>query len=191
MLANAGVPMLFVQMPFLLMALPLVIAIEAVLCRHWLNVPWKRAWVVTTIANAISTLAGFPILWIALVIIQLLAGGGGEPGLAEPWYSIYSVTVQAAWLLPDGKRLYWMVPTAGIVLLIPAFFVTVLIEGIVYRKAFGEACPHGKVTRATWGMHFITYGLLFIAAVALLLSSIRHHRRASDAETETSQVGRS
>jgi hypothetical protein len=32
-LANAGVPMLVVQMPFLVMALPIVIAIEAALCR--------------------------------------------------------------------------------------------------------------------------------------------------------------
>jgi hypothetical protein len=39
MLANAGVPMLFVQMPFLVMALPVVIAVEAVLCRRWLEVP--------------------------------------------------------------------------------------------------------------------------------------------------------
>ena len=108
MLANAGVPMLFVQMPLLLLALPVVIAIETALCRRWLSVSWKQAWKATAIANVVSTLAGFPIMWIALVLLQMLCGGGGFPHLPEPWFSVYTVTVQAAWLLPIEGRLYWM-----------------------------------------------------------------------------------
>ena len=76
-LANAGVPMLFVQMPLLLITLPVVIAVEAALCRRWLGVSWKKAWKSAAIANIASTVVGFPILWIALVIIQMAVGGGG------------------------------------------------------------------------------------------------------------------
>src|SRR5438046_5227553 len=108
--------MLFVQMPLLVMALPVVIAVEAWLCRRWLDVSWKQAWSGSAIANLLSTLAGFPILWIALVAAQMFLGGGGVPQVPEPWYSVYTVTLQAAWLLPDEHRLYWMIPTAGIVL---------------------------------------------------------------------------
>ena len=96
MLANAGVPMLFVQMPLLLIALPVVIAIEAALCRRWLGVSWRQAWKGAGIANALSTIVGFPILWVALVIIQMAVGGGGVPRLTEPWISVYTATVQAA-----------------------------------------------------------------------------------------------
>jgi hypothetical protein len=147
--------------------------------------------VVAGIANAISTLAGFPILWIALVIVQMVTGGGGVPKLAEPWYSVYSVTVQAAWLLPDEKRLYWMIPTAGMVLLIPAFFVTVLIEGLVYRKTFSESPRCGEVTRATWRMHLVSYGLLLAAAFGLLVSALRNHKDHQDAAATESQPTRS
>src|SRR6516165_4976483 len=100
LLANAGIPMLFVQMPLLLITLPIVIAVEAALCRRWLGVSWKQAWKSAGIANVLSTLVGFPILWVALVVIQLVVGGGGVPNLTEPWFSVYTVTVQAAWLLP-------------------------------------------------------------------------------------------
>jgi len=175
-LANAGVPMLFVQMPLLLIALPVVIAVEAALCRRWLGVSWKLAWKSAGIANALSTVVGFPILWVALVFIQMVVGGGRVPKLTEPWFSVYTVTVQAAWLLPFEHRLYWMIPTACMVLLIPAFFVTVFIEKKVYRGVLGETIGRMEVTRATWRMHLITYGLLLAAGLCLLGSSLASHK---------------
>jgi len=176
-LANAGVPMLFVQMPLLLIFLPIIIAVEALLCRRWLAISWRQAWKWTSIANGLSTVVGFPILWIALVIVQMLVVGGGVPKLAEPWFSIYTVTVQAAWLLPFEERLYWMIPTACLVLLIPSFLVTVIIEKEIYRRSFAESRGTVGVTRATWRMHFVTYGLLAVAGLGLLASSIVSHRR--------------
>ncbi len=156
-LANAGVPMLFVQMPFLLITLPAIIALEAWLSRRWLAVSWPQAWKWTSIANVVSTVVGFPILWIALVVVQMVIGGGGVPKLSEPWFSVYTVTVQAAWLLPFEERLYWMIPTACMVLLVPSFFVTVFIEKRIYLKAFIENQSQGslRVTGATWKMHLI------------------------------------
>ena len=190
-LANAGVPMLFVQMPLLVMTLPVVIAVEAWLCRRWLGVSWKHAWSSTAIANLLSTLAGFPILWIALVAVQMLVGGGGVPQVSEPWYSIYTVTVQAAWSLPDEDRFHWMIPTACMVLLIPAFFVTVLIERWVYRRTFRESPSFAGVTSATWRMHFVSYGLLLLAGFGLLVSSVVTHKGEPDGAANGSQSIRS
>jgi len=167
-LANAGVPMLFVQMPLLLFALPVVIALEAALCHRWLGISWKQAWRATAIANVISTVAGFPMMWIALVILQMIVGGGSFPNLPEPWFSVYTVTVQAAWLLPIEKRLYWMIPTASLVLMIPAFFITVLIEKRVYQMRLGECLGSMGIGRATWSMHLVSYGLLVVAGLFLL-----------------------
>ena len=187
--ADAGVPMLFVQMPLLIVALPVVIAVEAALCRLWLEVPWKRAWVGASMANLFSTLAGFPILWIALVIVQMCVGGGSFPKLAEPWYSVYGVTVQAPWLLPQDERLYWMVPTAGMVLLVPAFFVTIFIEKRVYRRVFKDSPSATKVPGATWKMHFVTYGLLLAAGLCLLRSSIARHKGEPGGSPKDQAIG--
>lgn len=167
-LANAGVPMLAVQMPLLVMALPVVIAVEACLARRWLRVPWAAAWGWTAVANLVSTLVGFPIAWVACVLAQEFVGGGGVPNLPEPWFSVYTVTVQAPWLLPLEERLRWMVPTAGIVLLVPAFFASVWIEGWIYRRVLAPDAGAPSVRAATWRMHLVTYALLLAAGLCLL-----------------------
>jgi len=164
--------MLFVQMPILIVTLPVVIAIEAFLCRRWLNLPWKRVWIGSLIANTVSTLFGFPILWLAMVFLQIGLGGGGVPKLMEPWLSVYSVTVQAAWLLPDEKRLYWMIPTAALVLLIPAFFLTIYVEGRIYRRVFKDS---QGIPSVTWRVHYISYAFLCAIGIGVLVYSLANH----------------
>lgn len=171
-LANAGVPMLFVQMPLLLISLPVIIAVEACLSRRWLTASWYQAWKWTSVANVVSTVIGFPLMWIAMLAIQMTVGGGSALKLSEPCFSVYTVTVQAAWLLPFQDRLYWMIPTAGMVLLIPAFFVTVAMERQIYKGVFAGNCGPKVVSRATWRMHLVSYGLLTVAGFCLLVSAI-------------------
>ncbi|HYF35703.1 MAG TPA: hypothetical protein VD994_10465, partial [Prosthecobacter sp.] len=168
----SGVPMLAVQLPMMVMALPVVIAVEAALCRRWLGVTWRQAWAGAAAANGVSTLAGFPLAWGAMVALQLAADGGAFSTWPEPWFSVYSVTVQAAWLLPHEGKLYWMIPAALLVLLIPSFFVTVWMEIVMYGRMFKEVVGVG---RATWRMHFVTYGLLLAGGLWLLWTSIRQH----------------
>jgi hypothetical protein len=174
-LANIGVPMLIVQAPLMIMALPVVIFIEAALCRRWFEMDWKSALKATGIANAVSTLIGLPVMWVGLVAIQMVFGGGGVPKLSEPWFSIYSVTAQAAWLLPYEDRLYWMVPTACLVLLVPAFFVTVWIERMFYQRSIKSDASRISISAATWRMHLFSYAFLFFAGFGLLGYSIINH----------------
>ena len=169
--------MLFVQMPLLLVSLPIVILIEGALCRRWFSLEWGRALKVATRANLLSTLVGFPLMWISLVVLQMAFGGGGFPKLEEPWFSVYTVTAQAAWLLPVEGELYWMIPTACLVLLVPAFFVTIFIERRVYRKHFADDEGHVDPTAATWKMHFASYGFLALTGFGLLGSAITKHNR--------------
>ena len=35
--------MLFIQWPYMILALPVVILIEAALCRRWFNIDWSNA----------------------------------------------------------------------------------------------------------------------------------------------------
>src|SRR5690242_5623258 len=126
--------MLFVQLPALVITLPCVIAIEAYLCTRIAQTRLKASFGAAIVANLISTLFGFPLLWGGLLLLELAIGGGGVPKVPEPWLSIYTVTAQAPWLLPYEDRLYWMVPTAMLVLLVPAFFVSVFIESFIYKR---------------------------------------------------------
>ena len=176
-IADVGVPMLVVQTPSLVITLPIVILIEALICAKSLNLPKKSALRAATIANLVSTIIGFPVLWFTLVFVQMLIGGGGVPKLTEPWISIYSVTAQAAWLIPYEAKLYWMVPTAMLVLLVPTFFMSVFIERFFYRRSLQAMAPDTDFRKISWNLHLASYGFLFIIGLVLLACSILTHSK--------------
>jgi hypothetical protein len=179
-LANIGVPMLFVQLPLMIIALPVVIFIEAALCRRWFRMEWKPALRATSVANLVSTLVGFPLMWLTLVVVQMMVGGGSAPKIPDPWFSIYTVTVQAPWLLPYEDKLYWMVPTACLILLVPAFFVTVWIERKFYRRSLQRGEISISISAATWRMHLASYAFLFVAGFGLLAHGILNNNSEQD-----------
>jgi hypothetical protein len=84
-----------------------------------------------------------------------------------------------------------MIPTACMVLLIPAFFVTVFIEKKVDRGTLGETAGRMSVPRATWSMHLITYGLLLAVGLCLLGSSLAAHKSEPVASPNGGAAGRS
>jgi hypothetical protein len=183
-LANLGIPMLAVQMPLLLGALPAVVFIESYLLRHWYSMDGFRAVKLATVANLLSTVLGFPIMWFLLFMLQALSSNYIPSPKTEPWQSIFSVTAQSAWLENTRHREYWMVPTACLVLLVPAFFMTVFIESFVYRRTLARESSGPTPMQATWRMHWFSYGFLAMAGLFLLTASIVKHQRNPKARHE-------
>ena len=177
-LADAGVPMLFLAFPAAFYLLVPVIAIEAWVARTVQQISFPRRFAGVALANAVSTLGGWPLTWIALAALQLfvIPGGGGGYGLFTPLRAIASVTLQAAWLIPYESDLYWMVPTAAMVLMLPAFFVTIPIERLVLRFCWRQASLLER-KRFVWRANIYSYALLVIIGGAWLLYSIATHQK--------------
>jgi hypothetical protein len=117
--ADAGVPMLFLVMPVFGLSLVPIVLIEAVYLRQRIGISFRSANVTSLAANATSTIVGIPITWLVLVALQLITGGGGAYGLNSWSRKVAAVTWQAPWLIPYEHDLYWMIPVAGTVLLVP------------------------------------------------------------------------
>jgi len=162
-LADAGVPMIFLQVPAMLLALIPVIAVEVYVARKMLKVSTGQNIKAVTIANIVSTLAGFPLAWILLVVVEILLGGGSAYGLDTFWKRVYAVTVQAPWLIPYDKGLNWMIPTAMAYLLIPAFFVSVFVERRIC-SFFWRDQEKERIRKFSWVAHFASYTVLIIVA---------------------------
>ena len=71
MLADVGIPMIFVQWPLMIGALIPVIIVEALLIRRWVQLSYRDAFIGVTKANLLSTLAGFPLAWLAMFVIEM------------------------------------------------------------------------------------------------------------------------
>jgi hypothetical protein len=179
-LADAGVPMLFLAFPTAFYLLVPVIALETWISRTVPEITFSRRFVGVALANAVSTLGGWPLTWIALAALQLfvIPGGGGGYGLFTPLRAIASVTLQAAWLIPYENDLYWMVPTAAMVLMIPAFFVTIPIERLVLRFCWRQV-PPAERKRFVWRANLCSYALLVAIGCGWLIYSITSHQKHS------------
>jgi hypothetical protein len=165
--ADAGLPMVAVEYPLLLVGFIPVVAVEVAVARRRLGLAPRRALKAAIVANVASTILGFPLLWILLVLLGQALGGGGAHGLQTWWWKVYAVTVQAPWLILYEKDLPWMVPLAALYLLVPAFFVSVWIEGMIYRRFWPEL-ERKTVTGFCWVAHFFSY------AVILLLGALAY-----------------
>lgn len=177
-LADAGVPMLMLVFPAAFFLLVPIVAIETWVARRVSPVSAERRFLGVLLANAVSTIVGWPLTWIVLALLQLFVIPGGQSGynFPPPFGAIASVTLQSAWLMPYEDQLYWMVPTAAMVLLVPAFFVTILTERFVFRFFWRETIAKDRKS-FVWSANIASYGLLYAAGLAWLLYSIFHFHK--------------
>jgi hypothetical protein len=170
--ANAGVPMLFVGLPFMAALLLPVILIEAVWYWRFLRLPWSVAWRGSGQANLWSCCCGLPLAWF----VWFLAGSLGvslvtASGLVTQEQFLWSKTVgflflfaTSAWLYPGGDFSDGvLLQGAGLVLLLPAYLVSYLGEARLLRRRWPWLEPR-RLRRQVWLAHLITYGLLYVVA---------------------------
>jgi hypothetical protein len=170
--ADAGLPMLAIVWPGMGLSLVPVIAIEIVVMIRMLKTPWARTSAVVAGANVVTTLVGVPLTWVVLVAVQMLAGGGGVgPDFGTVLGKAFAVTVQAPWLLPYATDNPWMVPAAALVLLVPFFFVSWLIEYWVARWTMRDV-DHELLNRAVMFANIASYALLAVVVLGFLVAAL-------------------
>ncbi|MBI3353090.1 MAG: hypothetical protein HY036_10995 [Nitrospirae bacterium] len=145
--ADAGVPMIFITFPSMLIALIPIIIIESIVMSRYLSLATGRSLKAASIGNIVSTVIGIPLTWLLLVILQLLTGGGSAYGLNGPFKKFLAITWQAPWLIPYESELYWMIPAATLILLVPFFFASWLIEYKVEKRLLSDIAAD-RVNRA-------------------------------------------
>jgi hypothetical protein len=119
--------MVAVFLPPLWLALLPVIAVESWVLARLLDIPPAQAAKGATVGNVLSTLAGVPFMWTVLATVELMFADRSL-GLDTPATRLYAVTVQAPGLTPYEGHLSWMIPAALLVLALPAYALSVLIE---------------------------------------------------------------
>lgn len=173
MLANAGIPMIFPAMSMMVVLLVPVVLIEMFVSRKLIKrESRKKTWGGVICANLVSTFVGWPIAWVVLVLIQMLTGGGNSHGLDSTIGILLSVTQQAPWLMPYESELYWMVPIAMGVLLVPFFFVSVYCERFVLRCMWTSE-EKRDVKSFSWICHVYSYAFLFLFVIVLGLYQLQ------------------
>jgi hypothetical protein len=171
-LADAGIPMIFVQWPLMLCALVPVIVVEAEVTRRQLRLPYRKAFAGAAKANVLSTLAGVPVAWLIMLAVEFAtmfplaaAAQKWHWRLDSPVFYIFYV-LGIAWIGPVGTS-GWPIALAAALLLVPTFFVSLWLERPVYRRSHTEINV-AAVDRSVWFANLCSYALLFVAGCGWL-----------------------
>ena len=169
MLADVGIPMIFVQWPLMFAALIPIIVLEFLLIRRWVLLSDEQAIGGMALANLLSTLVGIPLAWLAMFGIEMgfgLAADKWHWKLGSPVLEGVYFVLTSAWIAPYNT--YWTIPAAAAVLLIPCFYVSVWIERRVCLRAW-PAADRVLVRRGVFLANLASYGVLLILACAWLI----------------------
>ena len=172
--ANAGVPMLFLMWPVSWLLFVPIIIVEGAVLRNVLDLTRRRSVLVSTAANAVSTLIGIPLTWLILLGLEVFLTNAEAYGLETPAKRLLAFTIQAPWLNPYESALHWLVPAASLVLCVAFFLVSVFSERLVVRLLEPHADPIA-VAHWSWRANLITYGVVVVALLLLLITALIRH----------------
>jgi hypothetical protein len=183
--ADAGLPMIALTFPAMLVLLIPVVMIEGLLCKKWLGLTMAEAMKSNAASNLASTIIGVPVAWAIMFGMELAAFGIVDRSKAiQNWHSplaqVIWLFVGSAWIGPPGEKNLWVIPSAVLVLLVPFFLASYGIEYLVVKYIVGmpEGGPpnlaHRRVRIAVRNANLVTYGAMFVAtSVWLVFSFVR------------------
>jgi hypothetical protein len=193
LLANAGLPVMMVMIPWAILGIVPVILVEAVWYWRFLRVPWDEALWDSGSANLYSTTCGWLIAWLSMVGVQILfavlcwvaalswnAFGGDSHGmltwLSEPstyplWF--LGFVCCSAWLIPVGMHDGGNVIMLGavLVMLLPCYVVSYQMEARQSQKVWPDLDPK-RVYRHVWYAHMVSYGLMYAVTFWIYLNAV-------------------
>jgi hypothetical protein len=179
--ADAGLPMLPLAYPVILVFLAPVIAIESLYIRFRLGTGWRNTLVATSKANVITLLLGFPLAWLLYLVFELVFFGAlTATGVQRHLGSVgntrignmLTVALSAAWMGP-GIAGRWVVLLAFVVLLVPSFLVSGYVESALLGRR-GWLTYKGRSTIAIWQANIFSYVFLAVAGCVLLWTQLGH-----------------
>ena len=153
--------MIFLAMPALIISIVPIIFIEALYIAKKLLFSIEKAAKTSVLSNIGSTLVGVPLTWGILVLVQMLTGGGSAHGLDTIQDKILAVTLQAAWLIPYESEMHWMIPAAGLVLIVPFFLASWLTEYYI-AKIMHADIEASLLKQCMFYANLFTYSLMCI-----------------------------
>lgn len=195
--ADAGIPMLPIAYPVVLLFLVPVVAIEAVYLRMRLQTHWWPTIKAASVVNAVTLVLGYPLAWVVSFLVELLLvlvvflmeKAGLRHVFGDRIFWIGSLS--PAWLGPVDRL--WPIVVAFAVLLVPAFLLSGYVEGWMVER-YGlldgqgqsdEASPTRLFSseerfndagrnrsRAIWQANLLSY--LFLAAAGCLTLYFRY-----------------
>lgn len=166
--------MIMFEYPMAILALLPVILIECWVVRREVGLSISKNLKAVALANLASTLVGFPLAWLlrfslelsVLVVVTTLKISRGPSFAQNPLAEWIGVILGSAWLVPNDEGLWWTIPIAALIGLVPAFFISVEIERKIVAKYWTEFSE--KIPKTVFRANLASYFFLTLMLLGLL-----------------------
>jgi hypothetical protein len=186
MVADAGIPMIALTLPAMVVLLIPVIVVEGFLCKKWLRLTTWKALKLNALSNLASTIIGVPLTWAIMFAAEFgMSELVGRSEKLQNWHSpvakVIFLFLGSAWIAPVEGKDAWLIPAATLALLISFFFASYGVEYLVMWFMLGmpeEEPPdlaYPRVRIAVRNANLVTYGAMFLATSVWLVISLPHH----------------
>ena len=184
LLADMGIPMIAFTLPAMLLLLLPVIAVEGLCYKKWLELPMREAMKASALSNCISTVAGIPLAWCAMLALQfgafsVITAIPGTEKWDSPIANAVAFVLSSAWIEPPESAPFPWIAGATLVLLVPFYFASYFIEyRAIKRMATNPGSGLGnleqaRVRRSVRNSNLLTYGGMFAGTTLWLVLSLR------------------
>lgn len=167
--ADAGIPMLPVRYPVILVYLVPVILIETIYLQQQLNTNVRRTFLAITGINIVTTGIGYPLMYFLYVgldqVLHFPEGVG--PALTRLGWVPMWMTVQ---IFPDWTGLHrsvWIMLVMFVVLLLPGYVLTGMVKAWLLH-GYDLLNFRGNVKQAVWMATRLSYLFLATAGCVIL-----------------------
>lgn len=161
--------------------LPIVL-MESWVASYFLRIPITKAFGGAFVSNLVSTVIGIPLAWFIHFLLELaiMLTLSIEPGIVtnleqSPVGTIVSLLLfilGSAWIGPG--QLYWTVPAALLILLIPACWISIEMESSVLKRLWKQIDP-SLIKQAARNMNLASYAVLYLLAFVWLCWGLSTH----------------
>ena len=169
--ADAGLPMLPVGWPKLLLYLAAVIAIETAYLQEKLRSNWRRTAVAVTGANLVTTGLGYPLAWLIFQLFNadLHMQSGPTDILSRPAAMSEWISAQLfpAWY---GSQQIWPELGVFLVLLVPGYLLSGLVK-VWVLDSYDLLGTHGHARTSVWHANRLSYLFVAVAGCLFLYTS--------------------
>jgi hypothetical protein len=174
-LLDVAVPLLQINAFYVIVLLIPVVGIEVVVVRRITHISWGRVISAVGIANALTTLLGFPIGWIFMRGVRAVTGKNfyGHSAFHFPWDEVSNSAFYDTWLsMSMNHSMMWLVYGCSLLLLVPTFFLSGWLEAWICKAILGSKVP--TLNRAVWMANLASYTLLFLLMGWLAVDNATH-----------------
>ena len=172
--ADAGIPMMPVRYPAILLFLLPVIAIESIYLRAQLGTRCRRTLVAVTGINLCTTALGYPLAWgMYMGLDRMLGFPEHGPAAVDQmgWLPVWvCAKLYPQWLGVHAQ--IWPVLVLFVVLLFPSFIVSGLVKGWM-THGYDLLQSRGDLRRESWVATRLSYLFLASSGCALLYLTYR------------------